>query len=296
MKFSNFLFPESRDPARRWPGDRRDAARGAADRRAGLRRDLAGRASFRRHLRLCRSGELRRRAGGGDAAGEDRLRGGADVAAPSDPHGGAAGADRPHQQGAADRRAGARHRLQHLRLPGLRPRPHRGAGALRGGRGDHVPGVARREVRAPRQVLGHQGADAAAAARSREPHPYCDPLRLERGRDAAHRATGPAVHDERAVERGDAPAHGPVPPHAARVGHGRCRGGAQRRAMLGVAQCVRRRDGCGGRTHRDPRLRGDARAPHGDAPARVSRSRACRSCRCPHRARCRQRGWWWSIR
>ena len=100
-----------------------------------------------------------------------------------------------------------------------------------------------------------------------QPHPFCDPLGLERGGDAAHRAAGPPVHDERAVERGDAAPHGPVPPHAARTGHGRRSCRAQRRAMLGVAQCLRRRDRCGSRAHRDPGIRGDARAPHGDAPA-----------------------------
>ena len=74
----------------------------------------------------------------------------------------------------------------------------------------------------------------------------CDPLRLQRGRDAAYRTAGSAVHDERAVERGDAAADGSVSQHAARTGFGRCGGGAQRRAVLGMAQRVRGGDGCGG--------------------------------------------------
>ena len=53
-----------------------------------------------------------------------------------------------------------------------------------------------------------------------KPHPPCDSLSFQRGGDAAHRATRPAVHDERAVERGDPPPLGPLSPHLARAGHG----------------------------------------------------------------------------
>ena len=61
------------------------------------------------------------------------------------------------------------------------------------------------------------------------PRPYtqaaslCDPLRLQRGGHAAYRATGPAIHDERAVQCGDAASHGPVSAYVARAGHGRGR-------------------------------------------------------------------------
>ena len=57
--------------------------------------------------------------------------------------------------------------------------------------------------------------------------------------------------------------------HAARAGLRRGDGGAQRRAVLGVAQRVRGGDGCGGGAHRDPGIRGNARTSHGDAQARV---------------------------
>ena len=53
-----------------------------------------------------------------------------------------------------------------------------------------------------------------------KPHPPCDSLGLERRGDAAHRAARPAVHDERAVERGYQASHGSVSPHVARTGHG----------------------------------------------------------------------------
>ena len=46
----------------------------------------------------------------------------------------------------------------------------------------------------------------------------CDPLCLERGGDAAHCAARPAFHDERAVERGDAASHGPLSADVARAG------------------------------------------------------------------------------
>src|SRR5262249_9228303 len=97
---------------------------------------------------------------------------------------------------------------------GVRPGPHRGAGPLRGSRGDHVRGLAWRTVRASRTVLGPEGADAAAASLYAAAS-LRDPLCLQRRGDAAHRAPGPAVHDERAVERSDARPHGALSPHAA---------------------------------------------------------------------------------
>ena len=49
-----------------------------------------------------------------------------------------------------------------------------------------------------------------------QPHPYHDPVGIIRARHAGDRAPRPAIHDERAIERGDARADGLVSPHAAR--------------------------------------------------------------------------------
>ena len=100
-----------------------------------------------------------------------------------------------------------------------------------------------------------------------------------------------AVHDERAVERGDEASHGSVSSDAARAGLRRGDGGAERRAMLGVAQRVRRGDRCGGRAHRHSCVRGDARAPHGDAQARLRGAGRVDRADAGTQVRRRPRGW-----
>ena len=71
----------------------------------------------------------------------------------------------------------------------------------------------------------------------------------------------------------------------------RCGGGAQRRAVLGVAQRVRGGDGCRSGAHRDSGVRGDARTSHAQCAGACTRNRAYRSCRCQRLVRRRRRGW-----
>ena len=166
VKLSNFLFPESRHPA--------DDARVIDEtlREARLTDELGfdvlwlAEHHFDGICAYVDPVSFAAALATGDEAREAGLRGGAGVAAPPGADGRAVGADRQPEPGTADRRAGPRHRLQHLRLPGLRHRPGRGAGALRGSRRNHVRRLARRAAGASRPVLGPEAAGGCARRRS----------------------------------------------------------------------------------------------------------------------------------
>ena len=111
MKFSNFLFPESRDPA--CDGQVIDEVLREARLTDELGFDVIWLAEH--HFDgICAYVDPVSFAAALAVAtqrAQDRFRRGADVAASSDPHGRTVGADRPHQQGTADRRAGPWHRV-----------------------------------------------------------------------------------------------------------------------------------------------------------------------------------------
>ena len=132
-----------------------------------------------------------------------------------------------------------RHRLQHLRLPGLRHRAGRGPRAAARSRGHHDQGVDHGELRAQGQVLDPAPAPAAPAA-VHEAAPVHRPRLLERGGHARHGARRPPVPDEHPEQRSHPPPHGSVPQDHARVGVRRSHRRAERRQYVGLAQHLRR--------------------------------------------------------
>jgi len=134
----------------------------------------------------------------------------------SDPLRRADGGHRQHQQGPAGGGPGPRHRLQHLRLPGLRIDPAESLRALVEAEDIMIKSWTTEKLRHGRQVLEYPAADAAAAALHQTP-PHDHRACCGRGIEcSAWRCAGRPFLDEHPVERRDETAQDLYRGHAAR--------------------------------------------------------------------------------
>ena len=164
MKFSNFLFPDCRDPER--DGVVIDETLREARLSDELGVDVIWLAEH--HFDgICAYVDPIVFAGAlatSTRHAANRLCGRADGTASSDPPGRATGDPRQHHQGTPDRRARPRLLVQYLRLSGVWHRSSRSPGAAGGGRRHPGEGLDREALRASRPVLGAECSDATAAA------------------------------------------------------------------------------------------------------------------------------------